>query len=152
MNADGSSQRSLGTSGWNPSWSPDGSRIAFEDAGEIFIINSDGSGRWNLTNHPAAELSPAWSPLGNLVAFESSRSGAQVWVQDPAGGPATNMTGGLVPFAQNPSWAPAAAAGAFQTDMGTGMDIFFFDPSVPELVQLTTNAAYDGSASWGGGS
>ena len=151
MSVDGSNQRSLGTTGYNPTWSPDGSRIAFEDAADIFIINSDGSGRWNLTNHTAAELSPAWSPLGNLVAFESSRSGAQVWVQDPAGGPATNMTGGLVPFARNPSWAPAAAAGAFETDMGTGMDIFFFDPSVPELVQLTTNAAFDGSPSWGGG-
>jgi hypothetical protein len=152
MNADGSNQRSLGTSGWNPTWSPDGARIAFEDApGDIFIINSDGSGRWNLTNHPAAEYSPAWSPLGNLISFESSRAGDHIWVQDPAGGPATNMTSALAPFARNPSWAPAAAAGAFQTDMGSGMDIFFFDPSVPILVQLTTSAAYDGSPSWGGG-
>ena len=41
-----------GTDHWPPTWSPDGTRIAFtsdgvEGRGEIYVINSDGSG---LTN------------------------------------------------------------------------------------------------------
>jgi TolB protein len=57
------------------SWSPDGSKIAFDDAGEIFTINVDGSNRTNLTNHPDGDSAPSWSPDGSRILFVSSRVG-----------------------------------------------------------------------------
>ena len=54
-------------------WSPDGSKIAFEEGGEIFTIKIDGSNRTNLTNHPAFDSEPSWSPDGTRIIFASTR-------------------------------------------------------------------------------
>src|SRR5262245_47321014 len=45
-----------------PSWSPDGTRIAFHRAGEIMVINATGGTPANITNHAATDGYPAWSP------------------------------------------------------------------------------------------
>jgi len=50
-----------------PTWSPDGSQVAFsrgaEDSAEqdIFVVNVDGSGLTQLTTDPAADSHPSWS-------------------------------------------------------------------------------------------
>ena len=58
MNAD-SSDRTLLAAGDDPVWSPDSTRIAFhtERQGniDIYMMNADGSGQKNLTNHPARD-------------------------------------------------------------------------------------------------
>lgn len=52
--------------GRSPAWSPDGRTIAFVSArsgnDEVYVVNADGSGLRNLTNHPADDRMPAWSP------------------------------------------------------------------------------------------
>jgi TolB protein len=58
---------------WSLSWSPDGSKLAFEENGDIFAVNVDGSNRVNLTNHPAFDYEPSWSPDGSRIIFVSSR-------------------------------------------------------------------------------
>jgi len=49
-----------------PSWSSDGSRIAFESRRncntEICVMNADGSNSVRLTRHEASDRDPAWSP------------------------------------------------------------------------------------------
>ena len=51
----------------DPSWSPDGKRIAFSsdrnDRGgnrQIYVMDADGGNQQNLTNHPRNDGSPAW--------------------------------------------------------------------------------------------
>ena len=61
-----------------PSWSPDGKKIAFgaiqaENNAEIYVCDADGSGIVNLTNHPAWDADPAWSPDGRSIVFTSNR-------------------------------------------------------------------------------
>ena len=93
MSADGSGQTNLSN---NPAgdwlsipeqafylpsaWSPDGKRIAFESSrdgnGEIYVMNSDGTGQTNLTNNPAGDSTPAWSPDGSRIAFVSDLDGS----------------------------------------------------------------------------
>ena len=56
-----------------PSWSPDGSRIAFvsnrEGNYDIFVIDSDGSGLQRLTTSPDDEEGPKWSPDDTQIAY-----------------------------------------------------------------------------------
>lgn len=62
-----------------PAISPDGKQIAFTSNAdgdwEIYVMNSDGTGRLRLTRNPAADGSPHWSPDGSKIIFNSNRSG-----------------------------------------------------------------------------
>jgi CxxC motif-containing protein (DUF1111 family) len=62
------------TTGSFPVFSPDGSRIAFSGANDIWIMNSDGTNPNRLTI-TAKDLFPAWSPDGTKIAFTSYRTG-----------------------------------------------------------------------------
>ena len=44
------------------SWSPDGSRILYAQAAQIFTVNKDGSGVTDLTSELAGEWAPRWRP------------------------------------------------------------------------------------------
>ena len=78
MDADGSNQRNLGK-GRNPKWSPDGTKIGFTETGgwgNLFIMNADGSGRFQLTGWVMDARILSWSPDGTKVAFSENRAGA----------------------------------------------------------------------------
>ncbi len=57
-----------------PSWSPDGSKIAFESnvSGnyEIWVMDSDGRHKTQITDEPRFEhLTPSWSPDGTQIVY-----------------------------------------------------------------------------------
>jgi TolB protein len=71
-----------GIGGMHPSGSPDGERVAFvrmdnQFTSEIFIVNRDGTGLTNVSNHAQVDVMPAWSPAGGRIAFVTDRAGFQ---------------------------------------------------------------------------
>ena len=81
---------------WPPTWSPDGSRIAFSRATrsratdppwtafEIHVINPDGTGLRRLTL-TTDSFSPAWSPDGKQIVSLSLPNRIQVMNADGSG-------------------------------------------------------------------
>src|SRR5918912_2722146 len=66
MNADGSRQRKLASSGSAPAWSPDSRRLANVDAGyKLVVARLDGRARVSIRGG----REPHWSPDGRLIAF-----------------------------------------------------------------------------------
>jgi Tol biopolymer transport system component len=62
-----------------PRISPDGTRVVFASnrngAGELYMINVDGTGEMRLTSDPADDGSASWSPEGDAIIFDSNRDG-----------------------------------------------------------------------------
>jgi Tol biopolymer transport system component len=67
MDADGSNETEIPNSRSGesePAWSPDGTKILFTRAGELYLVNRDGTGETNITNTPGvSENAPAWQPV-----------------------------------------------------------------------------------------
>jgi Tol biopolymer transport system component len=107
INADGSGHKvrfSSTTNLLDPSFSPDGKKIAFSrEVGsnnlEIFVKNfADGTLK-RLTSNAAQENHPTWSPDGTRIAFSSDRSGTdQIWTMNAATG------GSLTRITHNSNW------------------------------------------------
>jgi Tol biopolymer transport system component len=63
-----------------PTWSPDGTRIAFmhddtttDYRWDVYVMNADGTGRALLTEWNGFDGAPVWSPDGQWIAFGSDR-------------------------------------------------------------------------------
>jgi Tol biopolymer transport system component len=75
-----------------PTWSPDGSLVAFSHAGagslDIYVMPAGGGEPLRLTDNPTDETHPRWSPDHRLIAFVSDRGAdARIYLIPSLGGP-----------------------------------------------------------------
>lgn len=76
-----------------PAVAPDGSRIAFTQGGQIWVVAATGGEARSLTSGTFYSHKPVWSPDGQRIAFASRRHGNDdVFVLSLAGGPVTRLT------------------------------------------------------------
>lgn len=128
-----------------PSWSPDGSQIAFaaeakEGSGiEIYIMDADGSNqRPVMDEQPRLNWRPSWSPDGEQLLFQSNRDGRYEIYR-------VNIDGtSLVNLTNHPSndrdaaWSPSGDQIAFVSDRGEGggTGLYLMNPDGSEVTKL----------------
>ena len=139
----------------DPSWSPDGKRIAFwsdRGNGGIYVMDADGENVRLLTNQPARARLPAWSPDGKRIAFRARPLGmaGDVYVMDADGNNIRRLTNRPAECDFHPTWSPdgkkiAFAAGGRQRVL---FDIYVMDVDGGNVHPLTDNPASDSDPAW----
>ena len=113
-----SSEGEQGQDELSPSWSPDGSRMAFAADGDIYVVNANGRERVNLTDSLDDDTQPAWSPSGDVIAFMSrSQLGSDIHVVRRDGTGQTNLTNHPAVY-HGFAWSPDGTRIAFASHRG----------------------------------
>ena len=145
-NIDGSNVKSLtaeeATYEDQPSWSPDGSKIAFRrysaigglgpwNPSDIWVMNADGSGQVNLTDDAASQSWPAWShadkpgPVEIAFVQDSVVDGFQtsrLAVMAADGSDRRYVTAAGMQVVERPQWMPGGAALLFTKTGGASQN------------------------------
>jgi Tol biopolymer transport system component len=105
---------------WNPTWAPDGSRIAFEGAvprgkgrpyySGVFVASADGSGLHQVTPPGMNAQDPAWSPDGAWIAFVRGSGPGDLYVIHPDGTGLRQLTWTKA-SESSPTWLPRMPMG-----------------------------------------
>jgi TolB protein len=143
-----------------PTWSPDGSLIAFdgedpdgepvaETGGltpQIWVVPSDGSGAPEmLTAEPAGALDPAWSPDGSRIAYRSRGDGRIISMASD-GSDARPLTDG--PGDAEPAWSPDGTRIVFSSERSGDREIYVMAADGSDVTQLTDSPDFDGQPTW----
>jgi len=163
MGADGSAQTKLAGGVipvGAPVWSPDDSRIAYQqdEMSQIWVMNANGSGPINLTPVVGVHAWPTWSPDGVRIAFHADRDIVVGDVPSTTDNPdifVVNADGtGQVRLTTHsgrdwlPVWSPDGSKILFLSDRDGPGEIFSMDPDGSGQTNLTGSAAADGWPVW----
>ena len=157
MNSDGTNRRVLTNSpaslkGW-PTWSPDGTEIAFvthEGIGTLYLMDADGGNLTVLKKDYTSSTRPAWAPDGKKIAYGGTLS---IMIFDIRTGkveavrvPAHNLSGSRL---RDVAWSPDGHQFAFAAKIiDQARDIYVMNVDGTGLQQLTKHRAEDYAPAW----
>jgi TolB protein len=144
VNADGTALRVLSASGTSPEWAPDGTKIAFIRANDVYVINPDGSGERKVTPTTTPTVGPlSWSPDSTRIAVSR---GGDVYSVKADGSGETRLTTNAAVEGQ-PTWSPNGTKLAYVTDVASSASgIYVVNADGSASARLTSSS--DVSPAW----
>ncbi|KAA3643426.1 MAG: hypothetical protein DWQ07_23215 [Chloroflexi bacterium] len=128
-----------------PTWSPDGSQIAFVSTRdtnfEIYIMNADGSGQYNFTESRAHDRNPTWSPDGKWILFESRVNDTEyrdLYRKNVETGELVQLTDTPELAEFHPAWSTDGSQIAFSVlNKDAALDIYIMDKDGGNVERIT---------------
>ncbi len=173
VNPDGSdlqnlSVRSTGGGGWEPTWSPDRSKILFasdlhgggQADQEVYVMDADGSNMRRLTHTPGEGTSSwaaDWSPDGEQIVFKSNRDGSglgwdgeELYVMAADGSNVRRLT--RSGYNGTPAWSPDGSRIAFMSNRHSTPEapneIYVMDADGTNIQRLTHDYEHAARPAW----
>ena len=137
----------------SPSWSPDGSLLAFStyrDGGSphLYVVPAAGGKLYQLSARPGLNTGPAYSPDGREIACTLSKDGnSEVYVLDARGGSPRRLTNHRS-IDTSPCWSPTGREIAFTSDRSGSPQVHVMDREGGNVHRLTYEIGYTDSPAW----
>jgi dipeptidyl aminopeptidase/acylaminoacyl peptidase len=159
VNSDGAGVRPLPfapAQAAEPSWSPDGTQIAFAaghaSALHLWIMDFFTGDATPLTQDiTVSDNDPAWSPDGTKIAFTrcgGSPLQCDVWVVNADGTSPLNLTQTTDSDDRQPAWSPDGTKIAFSTNRDGSLNIYTMGSDGSGPLKLTDTPDQDLSPDW----
>jgi Tol biopolymer transport system component len=128
------------------SWSPDGSKIAFSYIGgpeNIYLMNSDGTGKIGLVVRDQRDFQPEWAPDGSHLVFTSVIDGQHVIMRVNIDGTGLQQITAVEDAAGDPDYSPDGTRLLYFTDEPRPRDLFIREVATNKVTQLTQTPDFE---------
>jgi Tol biopolymer transport system component len=117
--------------------------------GEVYTMNSGGTGQTNASTNAASDQYPSWSADGTKVAFASNRDGNyEIYVMNADGSGQTRLTNNTATDI-SPGWSPDGTQIVFMSNRDGGPpEIYKMNADGSSQTNLTNNPALDAGPVW----